>query len=236
MKLEMTRTVHAYVHRAILLLVVALAVGVAAAQAGSGTAATPAESGLSCGVVDVRPDLLRYYSELCGAFSVALNLPAHEVYATDSDRVLRALLAGSVDIALGLLWEGARDAPIRHGPVVLIEPQARYGIAARQGDDELLETVSWLFYALVEAEALGIGRAAARSDLDSVPDSTARRFRTYQERLTDQLDLAPDALLRMLAWTGHHGDLYDEAFGEPSEVNRPVEFGGQLYAPPVGGP
>lgn len=176
--------------------------------------------------------MVAYYSDLCGAFVSALEPddPHVDLTSIGSDHALRELLDGSVQLAVGLAWEGTGDAPVRHGPVVLVMPFGRFGLAAHESEERLLETASWLFHALVQAEAWEIDRAAVSAGL---PGAAGERFRAYEATLVAQLGLDDDALRRMIADFGHHGEIWSRHFdGEPGP-NRPVEFGGLLYAPPV---
>lgn len=117
--------------------------------------------------------------------------PHVELTLGDSDRVLRWLIDGSIELAVGLAWEETGDAPVRHGPVVLVMPFGRFGLAAPAGEDRLLETASWLFHALVQAEAWGIDRTAVSAGL---PGAAGARFRAYEATLVAQLGLDDDAL------------------------------------------
>ena len=219
------------------LVALALATGAVAAQSDADPVGHADAARLACGIVDTETtESNAYYVDLCAAFSYALGVSDLHVTIGTDERVLEGLAAGTVDVALGLPWEGTGAAPVRHGPVVLITPSGRFGIAAPRGNDRLLETVSWLFHALVEAEARGIDRAAVRSELQGVPDATAQGFRDYERRLTEQLELDPWALREMLLFRGHHGEIYRAWFDDGADVNRPVELGGQLFAPPVDGP
>ena len=237
---------HAHVWAIAALLAAVLASGSAAAQHDSAKELERSafEPPLACGVVAGPADLSDYASDLCRAVALALHdstdtlapMPLAPAEARE------ALSSADVLVAFGLPYELRPDPLVRFGPVVLIAEDARYAFAYAVGHEQLGEAAGWIFHALVQAEAWGFDQEAAARALDperpaaeEPPDSPHARFLRYEARLTDQLGLRGDALRTAIAELGHHGELYQRAFGDEPGANRPVELGGLLFAPPVVG-
>jgi hypothetical protein len=146
------------------------------------------------------------------------------------EEAARAVSEHEVPIAIGMPYELRTDVDVIFGPVVLIREDARYALAHAPGSQAAGDVAAWLFFALVQAEASGIDSAALEAGLEGDRRDV---FLAYEERLTSQLGLDEDAIRRMIAAVGHHGEIYARWLGDEPGPNQPVELGGQLYAPPV---
>lgn len=217
---------------AVLTLAVALFVAGGAAHAQE-SQREPSTDAPPCGWVDPGDARAGYFRDLCRAVGVATagSGDASATRRLEPGKAAEAL--GSAEIAIAFALPLTMEAPSRavFGPVVWIGEDARWAVAHSAGAQRTGDLAAWLFYALVQAEAWRIDAAAVEAGLAG-PDG--ERFLAYEETLTRQLGLPGDALRRMIAAVGHHGEIWSRHFGADPGPNRPAEHGGQLYAPPVG--
>lgn len=206
------------------------AFGISAAQA-QDTAEAPSPP-FVCGVVSVSADAEGYFHDLCRAMAVAIHGDEGSLDARilSIEEARRAVSEHEVPIAIGMPYELRTDVDVVFGPVVLIRENARYAIAHAPGSQRAGDVAAWLFFALVQAEASEVDSAALEAGLEGDRRDV---FSAYEDRLTSQLGLDDDAVRRMIEAAGHHGEIYVRWLGEDPGPNRPVELGGQLYAPPV---
>ena len=106
----------------------------------------------------------------------------------------------------------------------------------RAGDDQWRDVVSWVFYATMQAEELGITQAnVAERARDADPG--VRRFLGEEPGVTDGLGLDPRWAAHVIAKVGNYGEIYDRNLGPsalalPRGLNVPWTQGGLLYSPP----
>lgn len=186
----------------------------------------------ACGVAAVGAEAEAYFLDLCRAMAVAVHGDDEALAARvmSADEAAGALAAHEIPIVVGLPYELRADVAVGFGPVVLIRDDARYALAHAPGSQREGDLAAWLFFALVQAEAHGVDSAALDEGL---PGDTRDMFLAYEQRLTSQLVLDENAIRRMVASVGSHGEIYARHFAGEAGPNRPVELGGQLYAPPV---
>ncbi len=110
--------------------------------------------------------------------------------------------------------------------------------AVRAGDDQWLNIVKWVHYAMVTAEELGIGSTSIEAALKSdKPD--VRRFTGAEGNLGEQLGLTKDWAVRIVGKVGNYGEMFERNVGSPSRLGIPRGInalwtqGGLQYAPPV---
>jgi hypothetical protein len=211
----------------------ALAVLALTAVGTVGAQADPARSSFSCGH-PTGDDEARagYFRDLCRAVLVAVHGSgaAPDPVPLMAEDAAAALDRGEVPLVYALPFELRADAGYVLGPVVWIGNDGRWAAAHAPGRPRAGELGAWLFHALVQAEAWGVDRAVLEGGLDG---DVGERFLAYEARLVEQLDLPADALRTTIAAVGHHGEIRDRWFDVEAGPNRPVELGGQLYAPPV---
>ncbi|WP_018387208.1 amino acid ABC transporter substrate-binding protein [Ancylobacter sp. FA202] len=112
------------------------------------------------------------------------------------------------------------------------------GPVVRQGDDNWLNIVKWSFYALVNAEELGISTEtldqAAKSEKPDV-----KRFVGSDGAYGEKLGLTPDWAMRIVKSVGNYGEVFERNIGAQSKlgiprgINQLWSAGGIQYAPPI---
>ena len=110
------------------------------------------------------------------------------------------------------------------------------------GDQRMSDAMTWVVYALIEAEERGITQNnvdAMVSKAEADPSQTAlRRFLGIDGGLGSKLGLADDFVVQIIRATGNYGEIYDRHLGPKSAVdiprgaNRLAEDGGLMIAPP----
>ena len=108
----------------------------------------------------------------------------------------------------------------------------------RHKDDDWLLIVKWTFYAMVNAEELGItSRNIAEALQSTKPD--VMRFVGTEGAYGEEIGLARDWAVRIIRHVGNYGEVYDRNVGVdsnlgiPRGLNQLWNAGGILYAPPI---
>jgi general L-amino acid transport system substrate-binding protein len=108
----------------------------------------------------------------------------------------------------------------------------------RQKDDDWLLIVKWTFYAMVNAEELGITSQNTDEALKSKkPD--VMRFVGTEGAYGEELGLAKDWAVRIIRHVGNYGEVYERNVGIESDLGIPRGLnelwnaGGIMYAPPI---
>jgi general L-amino acid transport system substrate-binding protein len=112
------------------------------------------------------------------------------------------------------------------------------GPLVRHGDDQWLDIVKWVHYAMLNAEELGVTSKnideALRSNLPEI-----RRLVGVEGSFGEQLGLTKDWAVRIVRHVGNYGESFDRNVGTGSRlgisrgVNRLWTKGGIQYAPPI---
>lgn len=106
-----------------------------------------------------------------------------------------------------------------------------------QNDSTWLDVVTWVVYATMNAEELGITQA----NVDSFGDSenpTVRRFLGVEGDTGERLGLSPDFAARVIRAQGNYGEIYERNLGPatpfdlPRGINALYTDGGLMYSPP----
>ena len=110
------------------------------------------------------------------------------------------------------------------------------------GDQRMSDAMTWVVYALIEAEERGITQKnvdAMVSKAEADPSQTAlRRFLGIDGGLGSKLGLADDFVVEIIRATGNYGEIYERHLGPKSVVdiprgaNRLAEDGGLMISPP----
>ena len=110
------------------------------------------------------------------------------------------------------------------------------------GDQPLGDAMTWVIYALIEAEERGITQAnvdAMVKQAESDPSQTAlRRFLGVDAGLGRKLGLPDDFVVQVIRSTGNYGEIYNRHLGPESAVaisrgaNRLAGEGGLMISPP----
>ena len=111
------------------------------------------------------------------------------------------------------------------------------GPVVRHGDNQWRDVVTWVVYAMVQAEELGI----SSKNLDQMrkdEDPQVKRFLGVTPGLGKALGLDEDWAYRVIKSVGNFGEVYDRSFGAGSTLKLPRGFnslwteGGLMYSPP----
>ncbi|MCR9128539.1 MAG: transporter substrate-binding domain-containing protein [Alphaproteobacteria bacterium] len=111
-------------------------------------------------------------------------------------------------------------------------------IAVRHGDDAWEDIVRWTFFALLEAERLGVTQINAQRMARESRHPIVRRIFNAEGGSGEALGLEPDWALRAVQGVGHYGEIYDRAFGPNGALpiergkNRIWSEGGMLFTAP----
>lgn len=106
-----------------------------------------------------------------------------------------------------------------------------------QNDSTWLDVVSWVVYATMNAEELGITQANVDSFSDS-ENPTVRRFLGLEGDTGERLGLSPDFAARVIRAQGNYGEIYERNLGPatpfdlPRGINALYTDGGLMYSPP----
>lgn len=148
---------------------------------------------------------------------------ACDAYTTDASGLAAARAAYSKPDDFIILPEIISKEPL--GPVV------------RQGDDQWADLARWTFFALVEAEELGVTKANIE-EMSASENPEARRLLGTEGNLGGLLGLDKDWAKRAIAANGNYGEIFAASIGEgtPSNLARGLNDlwtkGGLQYSPP----
>jgi general L-amino acid transport system substrate-binding protein len=112
------------------------------------------------------------------------------------------------------------------------------GPAVRQGDMRWLTIVKWTYFAMVNAEELGVSTRTIDAALVSQkPD--VRRLVGSDGNYGEEIGLTKDWAARVVRLVGNYGEVFDRnvgaktALGIPRGINQLWNAGGIMYAPPI---
>jgi general L-amino acid transport system substrate-binding protein len=110
--------------------------------------------------------------------------------------------------------------------------------AVRHGDDQWLDVVRWVQYAMLTAEELGVTKANVDEMMRSTnPD--VRRLLGVEGKHGEALGLTNDWAYRIVKHVGNYGESFERNVGKGSRLgidrglNRLWSDGGLQYAPPI---
>jgi len=112
--------------------------------------------------------------------------------------------------------------------------------AVPTGDDKWFDVVKTVFYALINAEELGVTSQNVDEMLNSDSVEIRRLLGVEGGVGQEDLGLAPDFVANVLRAVGNYGEIYDrymgpegDAFDLPRGLNDLWTNGGLIYAPPL---
>jgi general L-amino acid transport system substrate-binding protein len=172
------------------------------------------------------------------------NKMKYEVVAfATADETVKAYDAGRCDVftsdvsqlyAMRLKLTNPSDQVILP-EVISKEP---LGPVVRQGDDQWLDIVKWVFFAMINAEELGISSKTIDEAMSSTkPD--VRRFVGTEGNFGEHIGLTKDWAVRIIKLVGNYGEIFERNVGSGSKLNidrglnRLWSKGGIQYAPPI---
>jgi general L-amino acid transport system substrate-binding protein len=159
----------------------------------------------------------------------------------NADNVTEAYLAGRCDAFIN---DGTQLAAVRartpdpKAHIVLpesisMEPLA---ISVRAGDDGWANVVRWSFFAMVQAEELGLDSKNIRARIADSKNPSILRFASKSEDLGAMLALDRDWAVRIVEQVGNYGEAYDrniKPLGIDRGLNRLWNDSGLMVAPPM---
>ncbi len=172
------------------------------------------------------------------------NKIKYEVVAfASADETIKAYDSGRCDAfttdASGLYAERLKltnaDEHIVLPEIISKEP---LGPSVRKGDDQWQGLVKWVFFALLNAEELGVTKANVDQMLKS-DNPEIRRLLGVEGKFGEGLGLTNDWVVRIVKAVGNYGESFDRNVGEGSRLkikrglNALWNKGGLQYAPPV---
>ncbi|WP_292894761.1 MULTISPECIES: amino acid ABC transporter substrate-binding protein [unclassified Nitratireductor] len=114
------------------------------------------------------------------------------------------------------------------------------GPAVRHGDDQWLDIVKWVYYALVNAEELGISQANLEEKMNSDNPEVRRLLGTEEgSKLGTDLGLTNDFAVRAIKHVGNYGEIFERNVGaeSPLKISRGINAlwtkGGLQYGMPI---
>ncbi|CAH1661282.1 General L-amino acid-binding periplasmic protein AapJ [Hyphomicrobiales bacterium] len=113
-----------------------------------------------------------------------------------------------------------------------------FAAAVRHGDDQWYDLVHWTFFAMVNAEDLGVSQANVTEQLQSQNPEVKRLLGT-EGNYGEGIGLTKDWAARIVKHVGNYGDVFERNLGEktPLKIKRGLNAlwtkGGLMYAPPV---
>jgi general L-amino acid transport system substrate-binding protein len=112
------------------------------------------------------------------------------------------------------------------------------GPVVRHGDDQWLDVVKWVLFAMLNAEELGVTTKNV-DDMVKSNNPEVKRLLGTEGNFGEQLGLTKDWVVRIVRHVGNYGESFDRNVGAGSKLgierglNRLWNKGGIQYAPPV---
>jgi general L-amino acid transport system substrate-binding protein len=173
----------------------------------------------------------------------ANNMKYQEMKFAKADDVLKAYDTGQCDVLttdVSRLYAMRLKLSKPNDHVILPDVISKEPLApvVRQKDDDWLLIVKWTFYAMVNAEELGITSRNIDDALKSKkPD--VMRFVGTEGAYGQELGLTKDWAVRIIRHVGNYGEVYERNVGIESDLGIPRGLnelwnaGGIMYAPPI---
>ena len=176
-------------------------------------------------------------------FFRAHNMQLKSVTFATANEAVKSYDAGRCDAyttdASGLYSERLRLAN-SNDHIILPEIISKepLGPAVRQGDDQWFTVVKWVFFAMLNAEELGI----TSKNVDDMMKSTnpdVKRFVGTEGNYGEQIGLTKDWAVRIIKLVGNYGEVFEANVGQGSPLkidrglNKLWSKGGIQYAPPI---
>jgi general L-amino acid transport system substrate-binding protein len=173
----------------------------------------------------------------------ANKLELKAVTFATNDETVKAYEAGRCDAfttdASGLYSERLRMARADdHMVLPEVISKEPLGPSVRHGDDQWLDVVKWVHYAMVTAEELGVTKANVEEQLKSTNPDVKRLLGT-EGKHGEALGLTNDWAYRVIKHVGNYGETFERNVGSGSQLkiarglNNLWSKGGLQYAPPI---
>ncbi len=175
-------------------------------------------------------------------FFRANNMKYEPVVFETNDELITAFQAGRCDVFTtdqsGLYSSRTKfEKPDNYIVLPEVISKEPLGPAVRHGDNEWADVVRWSFYAMVEAEELGV----TSKNVEEMKKSTnpnVRRLLGVEGELGKGLGLPNDFAAKIIAQVGNYGESFERNLGmnTPLKIERGLNAlwskGGLMYAPP----
>jgi general L-amino acid transport system substrate-binding protein len=128
--------------------------------------------------------------------------------------------------------------PAEHVVLPEIISKEPLGPVVRQGDFQWFTLVKWVYFALLNAEELGVTQANVNEMLKST-NPEIKRLLGVEGDFGKGIGLENDWVVRIVKHVGNYGEIYERNVGESSAikiargVNNLWSKGGLQYAPPI---
>lgn len=176
-------------------------------------------------------------------YFAANNLEFNTVVFVDQDEVVKAYEDGRCDVyttdASALAAERSKFAvPDDHVILPEIISKEPLGPVVRQGDDQWFKINRWAYYALLEAEELGVTSANVDEMLGS-DNPAIKRLLGVEGDFGAPIGLTKDWAYQIIKLVGNYGEAFDRNVGTATDIglerglNALWTNGGLQYAPPI---
>ncbi|HWU17702.1 MAG TPA: amino acid ABC transporter substrate-binding protein [Devosia sp.] len=176
-------------------------------------------------------------------YFAANNLEFNTVVFVDQDEVVKAYEDGRCDVyttdASALAAERSKFAvPDDHVILPEIISKEPLGPVVRQGDDLWFKINRWAYYALLEAEELGVTSANVDEMLGS-DNPAVKRLLGVEGDFGAPIGLTKDWAYQIIKLVGNYGEAFDRNVGPSTDIglerglNALWTNGGLQYAPPI---
>jgi general L-amino acid transport system substrate-binding protein len=176
-------------------------------------------------------------------YFAANNLEFNTVVFVDQDEVVKAYEDGRCDVyttdASALAAERSKFAvPDDHIILPEIISKEPLGPVVRQGDDLWFKINRWAYYALLEAEELGVTSANVDEMLGS-DNPAIKRLLGVEGDFGAPIGLTKDWAYQIIKLVGNYGESFDRNVGPSTDIalerglNALWTNGGLQYAPPI---
>ena len=145
------------------------------------------------------------------------------------------------DISALASTRSVMDNPQAHVLLPDVISKEPMGSVVRHGDDGWEDVVRWTFYAMVQAEELGVTSKNVEELARTSTDPEVRRLLGVEGGFGRMLGLSDDWALQVLRQVGNYGEVFETNLGgrSPLRLQRGLnalwkaEQPGLLYAPPI---
>jgi general L-amino acid transport system substrate-binding protein len=176
-------------------------------------------------------------------FFRARNMKYEVVAFATADETVKAYEAGRCDVftsdvsqlyAMRLKLANVND----HVVLPEIISKEPLGPVVRHGDDQWLDVVKWVLFAMLNAEELGVTSKTV-DDMVKSNNPEVKRLLGTEGNYGEQLGLTKDWVVRIVKHVGNYGESFDRNVGAGSKLaierglNRLWNKGGLMYAPPI---
>ena len=176
-------------------------------------------------------------------YFAANSLEFNTVVFVDQDEVVKAYEDGRCDVyttdASALAAERSKFAvPGDHIILPEIISKEPLGPVVRQGDDQWFKINRWVYFALLEAEELGVTSANVDEMLGS-DNPAIKRLLGVEGDFGAPIGLTKDWAYQIIKLVGNYGEAFERNVGPSTDIglerglNALWTNGGLLYAPPV---